>query len=106
MKGLLEIQKLGAVETYQRRYLWITAMEIVEHDAIDAGVEEAKPVAKQSELSVSAIEDVMNAMTECDDVDSLKAVFGAAYKKASKAQQAVIKSKYDALKETLIGAKQ
>jgi len=36
LKGTHPIQNLGAVETYQRRYLWMTAMEIVEHDAIDA----------------------------------------------------------------------
>ncbi len=31
-----EVQNLGAVETYIRRYLWITAMEILEHDALDS----------------------------------------------------------------------
>lgn len=53
LKGTHPIQNLGAVETYQRRYLWMTAMEIVEHDAIDssAGAEPApkaspKPVEK------------------------------------------------------------
>ena len=36
LKGCHPIQNLGAVQTYQRRYLWITAMEIVENDALDA----------------------------------------------------------------------
>jgi hypothetical protein len=36
LKGCHEVQNVGAVETYQRRYLWVTAMEIVEHDALDA----------------------------------------------------------------------
>lgn len=36
LKGCHEVQNLGAVETYVRRYLWVTAMEIVEHDALDA----------------------------------------------------------------------
>jgi hypothetical protein len=36
LKGAHPIQNLGAVESYQRRYLWMTAMEIVEHDAIDS----------------------------------------------------------------------
>lgn len=35
LKGAHPIQNLGAVETYQRRYLWMTAMEIVENDIID-----------------------------------------------------------------------
>jgi len=36
LKGCHEVQNLGAVQTYLRRYLWVSAMEIVEHDAIDA----------------------------------------------------------------------
>ena len=36
LKGCHPIQNLGAVETYQRRYLWVAAMEIVEHDALDS----------------------------------------------------------------------
>lgn len=36
LKGCHEVQNIGAVETYQRRYLWVSAMEIVEHDALDA----------------------------------------------------------------------
>ena len=36
LKGCHPIQNLGAVETYTRRYLYVTALEIVEHDAIDA----------------------------------------------------------------------
>jgi hypothetical protein len=48
LKGAHPIQNLGAVETYQRRYLWMTAMEIVEHDAIDAssGAESTKTKAE------------------------------------------------------------
>jgi hypothetical protein len=49
MKGCHPIQSLGAVETYQRRYLWMTALEIVEHDALDASepMKEEKPVKKE-----------------------------------------------------------
>ena len=36
LKGCHEVQNIGAVETYQRRYLWVTAMEIVENDVLDA----------------------------------------------------------------------
>jgi hypothetical protein len=42
LKGCHEVQNIGAVETYQRRYLWVTAMEIVEHDALDSS-EPLKP---------------------------------------------------------------
>ena len=50
LKGAHPIQNLGAVETYQRRYLWVTAMEILENDIVDssAGVSDNKeqPVKK------------------------------------------------------------
>lgn len=36
LKGCHPIQNLGAVETYTRRYLWVAALEIVEHDALDS----------------------------------------------------------------------
>ena len=49
LKGCHEVQNLGAVQTYLRRYLWVTAMEIVEHDALDAS-EPLKPEAKKKEV--------------------------------------------------------
>lgn len=49
LKGVHPIQNLGAVETYQRRYLWMTAMEIVEHDRLDGGAEEIKKEIKKPE---------------------------------------------------------
>jgi len=36
LKACHEVQNLGAVQTYLRRYLWVAALEIVEHDAIDS----------------------------------------------------------------------
>lgn len=35
LKGCHPIQNMGAIQTYQRRYLYMSALEIVEHDAID-----------------------------------------------------------------------
>lgn len=43
LKGCHEVQNLGAVQTYIRRYLWVAAMEIVEHDALDATTGSAEP---------------------------------------------------------------
>lgn len=53
LKGCHEVQNIGAVETYQRRYLWVAALEIVEHDALDAttGSEKASPVSKNGKTS-------------------------------------------------------
>lgn len=46
LKGCHEVQNVGAVETYQRRYLWVAAFEIVEHDALDATTGKAAPAQK------------------------------------------------------------
>ena len=45
LKGCHPIQNMGAVQTYQRRYLYMAAFEIVEHDALDATTEPQKAVA-------------------------------------------------------------
>jgi len=46
LKGCHAVQNLGAVQTYLRRYLWVAALEIIEHDALDAttGIKGAAPV--------------------------------------------------------------
>ena len=36
LKGCHDVQNLGAVLTYIRRYLWVNAFEIVESDVVDA----------------------------------------------------------------------
>jgi SpoU rRNA methylase family enzyme len=53
LKGCHEVQNIGAVETYQRRYLWVTAMEIVEHDVLDAttGTDSGTPVKKPESVT-------------------------------------------------------
>ena len=43
LKGCHEVQNIGAVETYQRRYLYTTAMAIVESDALDATTSKEEP---------------------------------------------------------------
>lgn len=68
LKGCHPIQNLGAVETYSRRYLYVTALEIVEHDALDAttGSEApkyAKPITK----------DVFDSMT-AEEQESIRSI--------------------------------
>ena len=46
LKGCHDVQNLGAVMTYIRRYLWTTALEIVEHDVLDATTGQDKPAPK------------------------------------------------------------
>lgn len=54
LKGCHDVQNLGAVQTYLRRYLWTNAFEIVEHDALDAttGSDSAK---KSETVSVTPV---------------------------------------------------
>jgi hypothetical protein len=46
LKGCHEVQNIGAVETYQRRYLYTTALAIVESDALDATTAKEEPKPK------------------------------------------------------------
>ena len=67
LKGCHMVQNIGAVETYQRRYLYTVAMAIVEHDALDAttgGIApEVKPEVKVVKpLGNEFLEDEKNAM--------------------------------------------
>ena len=52
LKGCHDVQNLGAVQTYLRRYLYMNAFEIVEHDWVDQEAEEkpeSKPVPNKKE---------------------------------------------------------
>jgi hypothetical protein len=52
LKGCHAVQNLGAVQTYLRRYLWVAALEIVEHDALDS----SEPVVPEdAEPSVTPV---------------------------------------------------
>ena len=67
LKGAHPIQNLGAVETYTRRYLWVTAMEIVEHDALDssAPIKEEKVIITPTQgIADTLPEEEMNYLRE------------------------------------------
>lgn len=69
LKGCHEVQNLGAVQTYLRRYLWVAALEIVEHDALDSSEGVAKTMDQNSILNwVAAIEG-------CADKEQLKVTY-------------------------------
>lgn len=56
LKGCHDIQNMGAVETYQRRYLYVMALEIVEKDALDSttGKDATPPPQKAQKAPNSA----------------------------------------------------
>ena len=62
LKGCHEVQNIGAVESYQRRYLYTTALAIVENDVLDAITgDDAKPVVKE------AVKEVVKKVVEKPD---------------------------------------
>lgn len=68
LKGAHAIQNLGAVETYQRRYLYMSAFEIVENDGLDATLGGSDKRAGLSEKARKQLN---------DKVASYKALTGA-----------------------------
>lgn len=79
LKGSHPIQNLGAVETYSRRYLWVAAMEIVEHDALDATTGrkgDAPIISPRGEVQIgndrmNVVADVALAIKERMDADDM-----------------------------------
>ena len=60
LKGCHEVQNLGAVQTYLRRYLWTTALEITESDPLEAQTGNKEPdvfaMTKKAIASTTTIE--------------------------------------------------
>lgn len=73
LKGCHAIQNLGAVQTYLRRYLWVNAMEIVEHDALDAttGKDEA-PKKAERELTAFTPEELAEEKKIAETITGLR----------------------------------
>ena len=69
LKGCHEVQNIGAVETYQRRYLYTTAMAIVESDALDATT--AKDEPKITPPKISAKEPVGITPQQISSINAL-----------------------------------
>ena len=55
LKGCHDVQNLGAVQTYLRRYLWTNAFEIIEHDVLDENTDVTQPVKKSEAVSVTSV---------------------------------------------------
>ncbi|MBN6068871.1 ERF family protein [Aggregatibacter actinomycetemcomitans] len=73
LKGCHEIQNLGAVETYQRRYLYMAALEIVDGDVLDenTGNPKAAPKPEPPKYSKQSTPPSTN-ITQGEVIDKLK----------------------------------
>lgn len=57
LKGCNRIQALGGVETYQRRYLYLNAFDLVENDTFDAvSWDEAKAEKKETTTATASMQ--------------------------------------------------
>jgi hypothetical protein len=65
LKGCHPVQNLGASQTYLRRYLWVAALEIIEHDAVDSspGSKESS-INKEGADNQSRLGEVVRALEE------------------------------------------
>ena len=98
LKGCHAVQNLGAVQTYIRRYLWVAALEIVEHDAIDMTTGKAEP---EQEKPAVNIERIVESITNSSDLNTLQRHFKAAWLILDKSQRAPVKAAYDQRKAEL-----
>ena len=70
LKGCHEVQNLGAVETYLRRYLYQTAFEIVESDILEQSV--GNPAQKKDKFDDSELRDFEVRISASDLTDRQK----------------------------------
>ena len=82
LKGCHEVQNIGAVETYQTRYLFVQALCIVEHDILDATTGQT-PVKRQTptDSPITLDEDTENNLVDIaigiEDIVSQGDIVGA-----------------------------
>jgi hypothetical protein len=73
LKGCHEVQNLGAVQTYLTRYLWVSVLHIVEHDALDA------TTGSQPTMDAQELADHLAAIDAASTLEELKDVYVLAY---------------------------
>ena len=80
------IQSLGSTHTYFRRYLWLLALELTEHDSIDSLPQEDKPkpiavevkpvvkeVPQESDGDIAPLAEILIAFGDtCEDLKELQ----------------------------------
>lgn len=64
-KSSNEVQSLGSTQTYLRRYLYMTALDIIEDDTIDSGVE-VTPITEPTEPKQSVRAEIKKELTNSE----------------------------------------
>lgn len=74
LKGCHSIQNMGAVISYMRRYLYMLALEICEHDELDATTGKDKPKKTAPDNDMQKYHDMLTA---CASITELQAAWQA-----------------------------
>lgn len=86
--GANEVQKIGAAQTYLRRYLYLTLLEIVEHDTVDRVMdanEKKQDAEDTTPISEAQLKKLCTALTKNNrDTDKFNAWLLEMYKIDSK----------------------
>lgn len=104
LKGCHPVQNLGASETYIRRYLWTTALDITDGDALDSAPLDAEPPKKTTKkaapkaatITAEQVQAIKDFITE-NKLDQSKVL---AHFKVDKIEN-LAADKYDRAKEAL-----
>jgi hypothetical protein len=75
LKGCHEVQNMGACQTYNRRYLYTLALELLEHDALDS----TTGSGNIETIDVGMMIDHLAAIEAASTLEELKNVYGTAY---------------------------
>ena len=75
LKGCHEVQNMGACQTYNRRYLYTLALELLEHDALDS----TTGSGNIETIDVSMMIDHLAAIEAASTIEELKDVYTTAY---------------------------
>jgi len=75
LKGCHEVQNMGACQTYNRRYLYTLALELLEHDALDS----TTGSGNIETVDVGLMIDHLAAIDAASTLEELKDVYSTAY---------------------------
>jgi hypothetical protein len=75
LKGCHEVQNMGACQTYNRRYLYTLALELLEHDALDS----TTGSGNIETIDVGMMIDHLAAIDAASTLEELKNVYSTAY---------------------------
>lgn len=97
LKGCHDVQNLGAVQTYIRRYLYTNAFEIVESDALDSTQGRDEEPRKLSDKQINRL--LAIAKKKGFDIAAVKKKSIASYKKSN--LEDLTKNEYDEIVNVL-----